>query len=57
MIGGTGKWDWSVCELCDRKCLSGLKHSKHTVCHACIDKVIEFAITAEMRFENESTSL
>jgi len=41
-----------VCELCG-KVSTGMRHAKHTTCFVCIDKVLEFAITAGMRFEEE----
>ena len=41
------------CELCGKKG-SGMRHAKRVACFECIDKVLEFAITAEMRFENET---
>jgi len=34
-----------------------MRHAKRTACFNCIDQMLEFAITAEMRFENESTPL
>jgi len=41
-----------VCELCG-KVSTGMRHAKRSVCFVCIDKVLEFAITAGMRFEEE----
>jgi hypothetical protein len=40
-----------ACELCGYAGNSGMRHTKRTACSSCIDKVIEFAITAGMRFE------
>lgn len=45
-----------ACELCGKKS-GGLRHTRYTACPLCLDKLLEFAITAEMRFENESTPL
>lgn len=42
------------CELCGIKTNSGMRHSKYSVCFGCIDKVLDFAITAGMRFEEGS---
>jgi hypothetical protein len=42
----------SKCELCG-EVSTGMRHAKHTACFSCIDKVLEFAITAGMRFEEE----
>lgn len=47
-----------VCELCGKIKIDGMRYGKHAVCFRCVDKVIEFAITAGMRFdEDESASL
>jgi hypothetical protein len=46
-----------ICELCGKVKVDGMKLSKRAVCFTCIDKMIEFAVTAGMRFEDESTSL
>lgn len=40
------------CELCGTR-ESGKRHAKRVACTKCIDKVLEFAITAGMRFEEE----
>ena len=41
------------CELCGTKTNSGIRHAKHSVCFGCIDKVLDFAITAGMMFDDE----
>jgi hypothetical protein len=46
-----------VCELCGSEKVNGIRYAKRVACFRCIDKVLEFAITAGMRFEDESASL
>ena len=41
-----------ACELCGKEG-GGVRHAKHTACFSCIDKMLEFAVTAGMRFDNE----
>jgi|TARA_R100000482_G_C5127637_1_gene149723 hypothetical protein len=43
-----------ACELCGSKTDNGMRYAKHVACFRCIDKVVEFAITAGMRFEDDS---
>lgn len=38
------------CELCDEVKLDGMKLGKRAACFSCIDKMLEFAVTAGMRF-------
>ena len=33
---------------------NSIRYAKHVACFRCIDKVLEFAITAGMRFEDDS---
>lgn len=42
------------CELCGIETNNGMRHAKRSVCFECIDKVLEFAITSGMRFDDES---
>ena len=44
------------CELCGSTTNSGMRHAKRVACFQCIDKVLEFSITAGMRFDHESTT-
>lgn len=46
------------CELCgwDKGGIA-MRYNKRAVCLSCIDKVLEFAITAGMRFDNETPPL
>ena len=39
------------CALCGYTGSDGMHHGVHTVCFRCLSKVIDFAVTAEMRFE------
>jgi len=43
------------CELCgwDKGGIA-MRYSKRAACLSCIDKLLEFAVTAEMRFDNEA---
>lgn len=43
-----------ACELCGNKTDNGMRYAKRVACFRCIDKVLEFAITAGMRFEDDS---
>jgi len=42
------------CELCDEVVTSGMRYSKRAVCFKCIDKVLEFAITAGMSYKGDT---
>ena len=37
------------CELCGTKKLNGMRFAKRAACFQCIDKVLEFCITAGMK--------
>lgn len=39
-----------ACELCGKVKLDGMRFSKRNACFSCIDKMLEFGITAGMRF-------
>ena len=41
------------CELCGTYSVAGLRYAKRTACFGCIDKVLEWAITAGMVFGGE----
>ena len=49
------------CELCGTKKLNGMRFAKRAACFRCIDKVLEFCITAGMKLGEgdgfESSSL
>jgi hypothetical protein len=45
------------CELCGSKKDNGMRFSKRVACFGCIDKMLEFAVTSGMRFENEDDSV
>lgn len=40
-----------ACELCGSKKADDMRFAKRAACFSCIDKVLEFAITAGMRFK------
>jgi len=42
-----------ACELCGYNGSNGMHHGKRTVCMVCRDKLLEFAVTAGMKFEME----
>lgn len=46
-----------VCELCgyDKGGIA-MRYQKRPVCHSCIDKLVEFALTAGMRFDNDESA-
>lgn len=39
------------CELCNQVKTDGVRYSKRAACFTCIDKALEFVITAGMSFE------
>jgi hypothetical protein len=41
------------CELCGTYSVTDMRYSKRTACFKCIDKILEFAITSGMVFEDE----
>lgn len=45
------------CELCgwDKGGIA-MRYSKRAVCFSCIDKMLEFAVTAGMRFDDDESS-
>mgnify|MGYP007072323611 CR=1 FL=1 len=42
------------CELCCRVVTSGMRYSKRAACFKCIDKLLEFAITAGMSYKGDT---
>jgi hypothetical protein len=46
-----------LCELCgwDKGGIA-MRYAKRAVCFSCIDKVLEFAVTAGMRFDTDETT-
>lgn len=42
-----------ACELCDKVRLDGMRFSKRAACFSCIDKMLEFGITAGMSFKED----
>ncbi len=44
------------CELCGSKRIDNTRFAKHVSCFRCIDKILEFAVSAGMRFEDESVT-
>jgi hypothetical protein len=43
-----------TCELCGVFRPQGMRYAKHMVCFDCIDKTIEFAITAGLSYKEGS---
>jgi hypothetical protein len=44
------------CELCGEVCVEGMRFAKHAACFICIDKVVEFAVTAGMSFKEDEVN-
>jgi len=40
-----------LCQLCGTTSNSGMRHAKVVACFVCIDKVLDFAVSAGMQFE------
>lgn len=45
------------CELCGSKRVDNVRYARRVSCFKCVDKLLEFAVTAGMRFEDESPPL
>ena len=45
-----------ACELCGYIGTSGMHHGVHTVCNNCMWKVVKFAVSAGMKFEQGEKS-
>lgn len=42
------------CELCGRVVTSGIRYSKRATCFKCIDKLVEFAVTAGISYKGDT---
>jgi len=43
-----------ACELCGEVKLDGMRYAKRSACFSCIDKMIEFGVTAGMNFKEDN---
>lgn len=41
-----------ACELCGKAGGTGMRYAKRAACNACIDKVLDFVITAGMELKD-----
>lgn len=41
------------CELCGQVLTSGMRYSKRAACFKCIDKLLEFALTAGISYKGD----